>query len=240
MNFADPPSVNSCGVNSTSSTDICAKCTKPGSSESPLQRCSRCKSTRYCSLECQKAHWKTHKKACLPASDVEAHITGSENPKTAKPSSDSDWEDIPETDRRPSRNPRSSSTTSPLLTQHWTGLSEELSFFHIIDAYRLRVEDEYVFSGSTRGIYNQDPALPDFRRFLNKAEKRQGLLPGWWSNDKRRECEKLAKKRGAGAEIDGAVEASDVVERYGDPTILMFLRLFAERVELRSAMAVGF
>jgi len=30
-------------------------------------RCSRCKRVAYCSKECQKAHWKTHKPFCKPA-----------------------------------------------------------------------------------------------------------------------------------------------------------------------------
>lgn len=29
--------------------------------------CARCKTTYYCNIECQKAHWKVHKKSCLPA-----------------------------------------------------------------------------------------------------------------------------------------------------------------------------
>lgn len=31
--------------------------------------CSRCKAVRYCSRECQKAHWKEHKKVCKAPSN---------------------------------------------------------------------------------------------------------------------------------------------------------------------------
>ena len=47
--------------------DICAFC-----EESPLRaamkrsRCGKCKQVVYCSVGCQKAHWKVHKKTCTP------------------------------------------------------------------------------------------------------------------------------------------------------------------------------
>ena len=30
-----------------------------------LKRCSRCKCVEYCSVDCQKAHWRHHKKLCV-------------------------------------------------------------------------------------------------------------------------------------------------------------------------------
>ncbi|KAK2762747.1 hypothetical protein FQN54_000921 [Arachnomyces sp. PD_36] len=50
------------------STTSCATCKKERSSlAAPLKKCSRCGGPRYCSLECQKAHWKLHKKVCKAA-----------------------------------------------------------------------------------------------------------------------------------------------------------------------------
>ena len=38
---------------------VCANCTKPSTT-----KCSACKKVRYCSRDCQKEHWKLHKKDC--------------------------------------------------------------------------------------------------------------------------------------------------------------------------------
>ncbi|KAF8628196.1 hypothetical protein AX15_004046 [Amanita polypyramis BW_CC] len=42
--------------------NACAKCRGPG--EPKLLLCAACKSINYCSVECQKADWKVHKKSC--------------------------------------------------------------------------------------------------------------------------------------------------------------------------------
>jgi hypothetical protein len=40
---------------------VCDFCEKPGDS---LQSCARCRAVAYCNLDCQRAHWKEHKKDC--------------------------------------------------------------------------------------------------------------------------------------------------------------------------------
>jgi hypothetical protein len=42
----------------------CTKCGKHQSADVKLLKCSGCRTTLYCSVECQKAHWKTHKPDC--------------------------------------------------------------------------------------------------------------------------------------------------------------------------------
>jgi hypothetical protein len=47
--------------------DTCAGCSaRRGSDGSALMQCGRCKDRKYCSSECQKKHWKIHKKLCMP------------------------------------------------------------------------------------------------------------------------------------------------------------------------------
>lgn len=44
--------------------NICSTCSAPGKS---LLKCGQCRSVFYCNTNCQKAHWKVHKKTCYPA-----------------------------------------------------------------------------------------------------------------------------------------------------------------------------
>lgn len=73
-------------------------------------------------------------------------------------------------------------------------LPEKEVYTHPIDAYCLRIEDEYVFTGDVGydSLYGGAKPIKDFRRFLNKAEKRPGLLPPWWPTPKRINCERVA------------------------------------------------
>mmetsp|Transcript_20603 Transcript_20603/g.25282 ORF Transcript_20603/g.25282 Transcript_20603/m.25282 type:complete len:353 (-) Transcript_20603:39-1097(-) len=46
-----------------------------------LKRCSRCHLVRYCSIRCQKAHWKAgHKAVCLPTSIKAPTLSPTQNP----------------------------------------------------------------------------------------------------------------------------------------------------------------
>ncbi|CAK4661259.1 hypothetical protein LEN26_011825 [Aphanomyces euteiches] len=42
----------------------CQGCGKTPSNQKSFKSCSRCKRARYCSQECQRAHWPEHKKLC--------------------------------------------------------------------------------------------------------------------------------------------------------------------------------
>lgn len=46
----------------------CASCARRGADVSAL--CAQCQTTRYCNRDCQKQHWKEHKKTCVPKGGV--------------------------------------------------------------------------------------------------------------------------------------------------------------------------
>ena len=91
------------------------------------------------------------------------------------------------------------------------GIPEKDAFIRLIDCYRMRVEDDYKFAGEARGLYNDENPLPDFQQFLDLAQKRKGVLPKWWSGEKRLECERLATDMTQWACLGSAVEKSDVL-----------------------------
>lgn len=100
----------------------------------------------------------------------------------------------------------------------------------LIDSFRMRVEDEYVYGGNTIGIYNGDNTIPLFKKFLSLAESRQQLLPTWWSPVKRRECERLAVDGSQWSDINCAVGKSDIQDHYNDNLMPMKLRILGEKI----------
>ncbi|KAI9005650.1 hypothetical protein DFJ74DRAFT_691617 [Hyaloraphidium curvatum] len=52
------------GAEILDSKRMCAACRKTTSDLAGFQRCSRCRSTYYCSQACQRGHWAQHKEWC--------------------------------------------------------------------------------------------------------------------------------------------------------------------------------
>ena len=49
----------------SSASDSTATCDHCGEANDKLLRCGRCRKARYCGADCQKAHWKEHKRDCV-------------------------------------------------------------------------------------------------------------------------------------------------------------------------------
>ena len=52
--------------------DMCQK-------SNPSKRCSQCHTSFYCSVDCQKSHWKTHKEDCIPVNEMKKKLVGVTN-----------------------------------------------------------------------------------------------------------------------------------------------------------------
>ncbi|RAK98811.1 uncharacterized protein BO80DRAFT_479345 [Aspergillus ibericus CBS 121593] len=185
----------------TNASTTCTVCSKPGSTTVPLKRCAKCKTQ--CKNAGESATNLTPTKSAFPRPQtLEAHIE--------KP-------------------------FHQLHSKTWLHNRPENDVYQLlIDVYRMRMEDDYVFTGDADMdcIYGGAPDSRDgFRRFLRLAERKRGLLPEWWSPQKAKACVAFGLRRGDNwSSLACAVEKSDVLEHYKDPSFPMQLRMFGEQV----------
>lgn len=197
----------------------CNTCKKSPPEVPNLKRCAKCWNTSYCSRDCQKADWKTHKKTCRTQASGSA---ASAQPVKMSPPKGVD---------APVAKPFTRLEAGTWLHDR----SEKDVYRLLIDAYRLRMEDTYKFDGEADedSIYGGAAnGLRGFRSFLDKVARKSNLLPPWWNDEKRKACEEMGMDRRAANfhDLSCAVEKSDITEHYGDPQFPMQLRMFAEAV----------
>lgn len=110
---------------------------------------------------------------------------------------------------------------------------EKVVYGILDDAYDLRVVDCFKLAAaatSDAASGSQPGGWSEFERFLDLAEQRTGLLPGWWCGEKRRECERLAAEAAEAGVLAPKVTGHWVMMRYRDFLMPMKFRLLAERV----------
>ena len=108
--------------------------------------------------------------------------------------------------------------------------SESETFTRLIDCFRLRCDDDYMFDSDCRGIYREEDPGPIFLDFLVRA-KNVKMLPDWWNADKENECMSRALKGTDGwADINRQIGVGHIVEHYGEVIMVTTLRMAAERI----------
>jgi mitochondrial splicing suppressor protein 51 len=227
------------------SPSTCSHCSKTAEELGhELKRCAKCKNARYCSHECQKAEWKTHKKVCgknvdlngkntaiNTQSDSEVRTPRSTNSNT--PSNSSSRSASPSTKNLKGGNENG---FHRLETRTWLHDRPETDVYKLlIDTYRLRQEDDCKFTGVNfaDSIYSGEVSFPasHFRKFLKKAKTRPDLLPSWWNAEKENECIEFGRgKEDTWANLAAIVEKADIIEHYGNPLMPMQLRMLGEQI----------
>lgn len=112
-------------------TTKCDNCKKTDTS---LKRCVKCKSAAYCDRDCQKAHWKQHKKDCSRLAGMK---DSSDQSGAAKP-------------KRSDAKPFTAIYHGNFLHDR----SEEETFKILIDMLRMRQEDTYALEGNASGDFH--------------------------------------------------------------------------------------
>ena len=181
----------------------CASCKKSPPAVT-LKRCAKCSVTPYCSRECQKADWKSHKKSCgKQGSQADSSPFSSTN-------AGSNVLSPPKGLDGPVTKP-----FTRLDNGTWLHDRPERDVYRLlIDAYRMRMEDEYTLEGEADAdsIYGgAADGTAGFRRFLRTVEQRRGLLPGWWTPEKSAACVEFGRDSDENwSSLSRAVEKEDI------------------------------
>lgn len=168
-----------------------------------LFTCARCFNALYCNPSCQQTHWREITGAYLGTLQTISHPV---NHKL---------------------NCAFAALRNGLYLK--TMPLEAMVYDALIDAHRLRRDDECESYGIKCNLCLRRSPWPDFERFLDQAEVSR-LLPEWWSNDKRAICRLFALRRGLWNKLDCKTKESDVVEYYRDDLMPTKLRVLAQRI----------
>ena len=201
--------------------NMCAKCAKV--LKEP-KHCAKCNSVNYCSKQCQKDDWKTHKKECASLAAARANNEPIDYNKTA----------VREFTSSLVLNTIVSKPFTKLKNKTWLhGRSDQDVYKLLVDAYRFRKLEEYDCARVTE-ILDLDPevssGLAPFQSFVNDA-KEKGLLPTGWTNANTNACMAYGlDKKNWSTLTDLWVKEEKYVEHYGSPKMLAQFSFFGIQV----------
>ena len=199
----------------------CGSCNKTASEANltSLKACAKCKSVFYCNRDCQKSDWKTHKKVC-------AQNAGQNAAYGATPPSG-----MGSGLQEPPPNPFTRLDNGSYLHDR----PEQDVYKLLIDCFRLRQEDNWTFERirDPESLYTDaSNSLTPFRHFLRLAASRPNLLPSWWNDAKKDECEAFGQ-RDSFSNLSKKTNKAEIMAYYQNPKMPMELRMLGEVIYQR-------
>ncbi|PLB45814.1 putative MYND domain protein [Aspergillus steynii IBT 23096] len=210
-------------MSDTEEANTCNICTTT-SDDRPLKRCAKCRTQWYCSRECQKADWKSHKRICskIAALSTPDPDDDKKSKKVYLPPTNLDVQiamPFHELDKR---------------TWLYNRPKEDV-YKLLIDVYRLRMDDNLVYMDKRTpyslyaGAENAREGFVKFLRRIDKKRSTRALLPMWWSAENSKACLKYGMKDGWSS-FAKKVDTELIIEHYRMPTLPTQMRLFAELI----------
>lgn len=95
----------------------------------------------------------------------------------------------------------------------------------LIDSYRLRMEDNWNFGSPLPNSIQAgaNDGVPEFREYLGKVEAKPGLLPTWWTAEKKEACVAFNDSEDY-FDLFDTITKQNVQQRYGDNNMPMQMR----------------
>ena len=231
-------------------------CVAKGCKKVGIKRCARCRTARYCSMECHVRDWKAgHGKVCRerPPSSKRKSASKGQGATSSKSGKDEvnsgngiiikdglkeAMESMAGTPTFHGATGNTVGAMPNLLAPWYEGLPRERVYQRLIVSFCLRVEDEYSLEGELYGAYDaraggEELAYGDLEtsaisqfRAYVDQARMKGMLPPDFSFEDKIKLEHMAAARGG---VYDAWEKSDVQAEFGnfEP---MILRMMAEKI----------
>ncbi|KAI1749265.1 hypothetical protein F4782DRAFT_533553 [Xylaria castorea] len=171
----------------------CTKCKKELDDEQ-MREC--CNGIYYCSRKCEHADYVNHEKFCSKPVVVKEPARPLAEPALIK--------DIYDPFNRLKKG------------DYLHGRPDTDVYMILIDAYRLRLHDNYAFHNvrpEDRIDFTSKDGVADFRRFLCQAKAIPRMMPSWWDKKKQAECVELGCQTGWSS-LTTTISDSDVCKHY--------------------------